>query len=188
MVAIAELWLPILVSAVFVFLASSVIHMALPIHKADFAKLPGEDDIMETMRKNGVGPGGYMCPCPADMKDMGSPEMLAKYAAGPVGFFYVLPNGPPAMGKSLVQWFLYCLVVGLFVGYIGTFSLAPGADFQIVFRVTGTAAFLGYALGVVLDSIWKGQSWIVSGKFLFDGTVYTLVTAAAFGWLWPGAA
>ena len=54
-----------------------------------------------------------------------------------------------------------------------------------VFRLTGTAAFLGYALTNVTNSIWKGVSWGVTAKFLFDGLVYALVTAATFGWLWP---
>ena len=40
-----SLWLPILLSAVFVFLLSAVIHMALPWHKNDFKKMPDEDKI-----------------------------------------------------------------------------------------------------------------------------------------------
>jgi len=188
MVALAELWLPILLSAVFVFLASSVIHMALPIHKSDFGKLPSEEDILEKMRGHGVSRGSYMFPCPESMKEMGSPEMVEKYNKGPVGYVTILPNGPPAMSKSLVQWFIYCLIVGVFCGYIGSFSLAPGAAFEMVFRVTGTIALLGYAIGALLESIWKGQSWVTTGKFIFDGVVYMLVTAATFGWLWPSAA
>ena len=43
--ALTELWLPILVSAVFVFLVSSVIHMAIPIHKNDWSKMPGEEEV-----------------------------------------------------------------------------------------------------------------------------------------------
>jgi len=33
MVSLAALWLPILLAAVFVFIASSIIHMVLPYHK-----------------------------------------------------------------------------------------------------------------------------------------------------------
>ena len=45
MVALADLWLPILVSGVVVFVVSSVIHMLIPIHRGDYAKLPGEDAV-----------------------------------------------------------------------------------------------------------------------------------------------
>ena len=34
------------------------------------------------------------------------------------------------------------------------------------------------------DSIWKGQGWKITAKFIFDGVVYGLVTAGVFGWLW----
>ncbi len=39
MTGLSELWLPILVSSILVFFASSLIHMASPWHKADFPKL-----------------------------------------------------------------------------------------------------------------------------------------------------
>jgi len=43
MVSIISLWLPILLSAVAVFLVSSVIHMVFQYHKTDFKKIPSED-------------------------------------------------------------------------------------------------------------------------------------------------
>ena len=43
MITITELWLPILLSAVFVFIASSIFHMVIPLHKGDYKKLSGED-------------------------------------------------------------------------------------------------------------------------------------------------
>lgn len=43
MVTLSALWLPILLSAVIVFVASSIIHMAIPIHKNDYRQLPDED-------------------------------------------------------------------------------------------------------------------------------------------------
>jgi hypothetical protein len=52
-------------------------------------------------------------------------------------------------------------------------------------RVVGTAAILGYAIGHLHDSIWKGQPWGTTAKFVIDGVVYGLVTAGTFGWLWP---
>lgn len=187
MVTLIDLWLPILLSAVFVFVASSILHMVLPIHRSDYRKLPGEDIVREAMRAGNVPPGAYMFPCADSMKDMGSPEMMEKYNEGPVGFMTVLPNGPPAMGKSLVQWFIYTILVGVFVGYVSAIGHARGAEYMAVFRIAGAVAILGYAVGAIPESIWKGQSWSTTGKFIFDGIVYGLVTAGTFGWLWPEA-
>jgi hypothetical protein len=188
MVSLTELWLPILLSAVFVFIASSIIHMALPIHKADCSRLPGEEKVLAELRAQGILPGDYAFPHAGSMKNMGSPEMIAKYEAGPVGFVTVMPSGPPAIGRSLVQWFLYSIVLGFFVAYIAGFSLPRSSDFMAVFRLTGTAAILGYALSHIPDSIWKGRSWLSTFKHILDGVVYGLVTGAAFAWLWPGTA
>lgn len=187
MVALLDLWLPILLSAVFVFVVSSVIHMALPIHKGDYKKLPGEAKVLDAMRGESVQPGSYMFPCCESMKDMGSPEMIDRLNKGPVGFLTVIPNGPMAMGKSLTQWFLFSLVISVFAAYIGTFSLNAGAEYMTVFRLTGTIAVLGYAISNVTDSIWKGVSWGITAKFFFDGVAYGLVTAGTFAWLWPSA-
>ena len=188
MISLLDLWLPILVAAVFVFLASSVIHMALPIHKGDYGKLPGEDKVLEAMRAQSVRPGSYMFPCAGSMKEMGTPEMVEKLNRGPVGFLTVVPSGPIAMGKHLVQWFVFSIAVGVLVAYVAEVGLTRGASSMSVFRLTATAAFLGYALTNVTDSIWKGVCWSITAKFLFDGLVYALVTAAAFAWLWPAAA
>jgi hypothetical protein len=184
---LTELWLPILMSAVFIFIVSSVIHMVLPIHKNDCTKLPGEDAVLAEMRNQNVTPGEYSFPCPKDMKDMASPEMLEKYNRGPVGFMVVMPNGPFAIGKSLLHWFVYCIFVGIFVAYIANLAMAPGTDYLTVFRITGTCAFLVHAIGGIPNSIWKGQSWKTTGKFMFDGLMYAFATAGAFGWLWPEA-
>ena len=182
-----DLWLPILLSAVFVFVVSSIVHMVLPIHKGDYRKMPGEASVLEAMRARGVQPGEYMFPCPESMKDMCSPGMVEKYNQGPVGILTVLPSGPPRMGKCLVQWFLYLIVIGIFVGYITSLALTAGAEYMRVFRVSGTVAILAYTVCNLPASIWKGQKWSTTFKFMFDGMLYGLVTAGTFGWLWPDA-
>lgn len=187
MATLVALWLPILVSAVFVFVVSSVIHMALPIHKGDFKKLPDEDRILDAMRGT-VPPGQYMFPCPMAMKDWGSPEMQAKLARGPVGSIVVKAGNSINMGKSLGQWFAFCLVIGVFVAYLTGLALPWGAEGMRVFRIAGTVAVLGHAFSCVHDSIWKGISWVTTLKFVFDGLIYGVVTGAAFAWLWPAAA
>lgn len=188
MVSIPELWLPILVAAVLVFVVSSILHMVLPFHKSDYTKLPGEDEIAALMRQQGVKPGHYMLPFCADMKDLASDEMKAKYEQGPVGHVTILPNGQMNLGKFLGTWFAYTILIGVVVAYIGGLALPAGADYMKVFQITGATAFLAYGLAVIPESIWKGQSWGTTGKFILDGLAYGLVTAGAFGWLWPGAA
>jgi hypothetical protein len=188
MAFLTELWLPILLSAVFVFIASSVLHMVLPIHKNDCKQMANEDAVLEALRSGGVQTGNYTFPWAASMKEMGSPEMMAKVKSGPCGFLTVLPPGGWNLGTSLISWFVFSLVIGTLVAYLSWHALGAGAAYLDVFRITGMAAILVYAVGHCHDSIWKGVNWGTTGKFAFDGVVYGLVTAGTFGWLWPGAA
>lgn len=184
---LSELWLPIVVAAVLVFVVSSVMHMVLPYHKSDFEPLPDEPRTLDALRAAGIRPGSYMFPHCGSMKDMKSPEFTERMRRGPVGTLRIL-DGMPSMGKALGQWFVFCLLVGFFVAYIAWHApIAPGSEYLVVFRLTGSIAFLGYGLTSVMDSIWKGQRWGVTFKFVFDGLVYALVTAGSFAWLWPSA-
>jgi hypothetical protein len=187
MVALLDLWLPIVLSAVFVFIASSVIHMATPLHKSDFKKLPNEDAVLDALRPHGVPLGTFVFPHAGSMKAMGSPEFAAKQAHGPVGFVTILPNGPVNMGKHLAQWFALSLVISVVSAYVAGIALPPGADSMAVMRITATVAFTGYGLSSATDSIWKGVSWAITARFLFDGLVYAVATGVVFLWLWPGA-
>ncbi|MCZ6683290.1 MAG: hypothetical protein O7B26_08900 [Planctomycetota bacterium] len=185
---LTNLWLPILLSAVFVFIASSILHMVIPFHKSDFKKLPGEDKVLEEMRAQGVQPGEYMFPCAASMKDASTPEMVEKFKKGPVGIVNVMPSGEPEMGKNLAQWFAYSILISFFTAYIAWHMRASLAEYLDVFRMTGTIAVMAYAVSNIPNSIWKGVSWRTTLKFVFDGVIYGLVTAGTFGWLWPDAA
>lgn len=185
MVPMTELWLPILLSAAAVFVLSSVIHMLLPYHKSEYKKLPNEERILDAMRNERVGPGLYPFPHASRHKDMKTPEMVEKYKTGPVGIITVIPSGPLAMGKYLVKWFLFCVLIGVFVAYLTGRTLSAGTAYLAVFRIAGTVAFMGYGVGQLVDSIWKGQAWSATLKHVFDGLLYALLTAGMFGWLWP---
>ncbi|MGK2857649.1 MAG: hypothetical protein ACSLFQ_10630 [Thermoanaerobaculia bacterium] len=185
MVSLTALWLPILLSGVAVFIVSSIVHMVLPIHKNDYAKLPEEDRLLDAMRSAGVGQGAYMFPHCASPKDMGAPEMMEKIARGPVGIMNVMPKGGMGMGKNLTLWFLYSLLVSFVSAYLASRFLASGTHYLAVFRHVGTTAFLAYGVGQMSDSIWKAQPWSSTIKNVFDGLAYALVTAGVFGWLWP---
>jgi hypothetical protein len=185
MVSLMSLWIPILLSAVIVFIASSLFHTVLPIHRNDFRKVPSEDSVMEALRKFDIPPGDYLVPCAANPKDMKSPEFIDKMTKGPVAFMTVMPSGRPSMGKSLAQWFVYCVIVSIFAAYITGRTLEPGVHYLRVFRVAGCMAFTGYSLALLQDSIWYRRAWSTTFKSVIDGLIYGLLTAGTFGWLWP---
>ncbi len=184
MVPLTALWLPILLAAVIVFVASSIMHALLTYHQSDCKQLPDEDKLLAALRAAGLKRGYYHFPF-CTHKEMKSPAVMEKFKQGPVGFMTVFPSGPPAMPKFLGMWFVYCLIIGFFVAYLTGHTVAPGANYLVVFRVAGTAAFLGYGLGQLSNGIWKGQPWGMTIKEVIDGLIYGLLTAGTFGWLWP---
>jgi hypothetical protein len=184
MTSLAALWLPILVSAVVVFIASSFIHMALPWHKNDYRQVPQEAQVMDALRPFAIPPGDYMMPRCSDMAQMRTPEFQAKLQQGPVMMMTVFPNGRMSMTRSLVLWFLYYIVVSLFAGYVACSTLPSGAPYLKVFRITCTVAFVGYVFALWQMSIWYGRAWITTLKSSVDGLIYAALTAGVFGWLW----
>jgi hypothetical protein len=185
MVSLTALWLPILISAAVVFVASSVLHMVLKYHYKDYQRLPDEAALQAAMREQGVEPGNYAFPSPETPGDWNTPEMMEKFEQGPVGFMNVKASGAPAMGTYLTQWFLFCLVISIFCAYLAGRTLAAGAEYLMVFRVTSCVAFVAYSVSSVSESIWKAQNWSTTGRFVVDGLVYSLLIGGVFGWLWP---
>ena len=184
MVSLSALWLPILLSAVIVFIASSILHVVLTYHQADCKQIPNEDSVLSALRTAGLQRGYYHFPFTSH-KEMKQPAVIEKFKQGPVGILTVFPSGPPAMPKFLGLGVGYCLLIGFFVAYLAAHTIAPGANYLLVFRVVGTAAFLAYGLGQVSNGIWKGQPWSMTIKEVIDGLLYGLLTAGTFGWLWP---
>lgn len=185
MVSVVSLAVPILASAVVVFIASSIIHMFLPIHRGDFAKVPDEDNVMDSLRRHKIPPGDYITPCPSGPASMKDPQYLAKREKGPVVVMTIMPPGSFSMGGQLAQWFVYSVVVSIFAAYVAGRALEPGDSYLDVFRFAGTAAFLGYSMALPPQSIWFKRKWSTTLKSMFDGLVYALLTAGVFGWLWP---
>ena len=185
MTSLAALWLPILLSAVGVFIASSLVHMVFKWHNADYGKLPNEDEVAAALRKGGAAPGQYVLPhCPT-MKDMQSPEAQKKFIDGPVGTVVLRASGLPNMGKHLGQWFLLTLFVSLLAGTAAGVALPVGAIQNPVFDVTFLVAFAAYGCGAISDGIWKGQPWKAVSKDLLDAFIYAAVTGTVFALLWP---
>ncbi|HUL73706.1 MAG TPA: hypothetical protein VLT86_11430 [Vicinamibacterales bacterium] len=185
MVPVTSLWLPVVLSAVIVFIASSVIHMVLGYHKNDLLAVPKEDEVMAALRPFNLPPGDYAIPKPASMKEMGSPAFLDKLKRGPVVLMNVGTPGPPTMNKALVNWFIYILVISVFSAYVGSRAVTSSADYLSVFRFVGTTAFMGYAMALPQFSIWYRRNWGTTLLSMFDGLLYACLTAGTFGWLWP---
>ncbi|MGD9902876.1 MAG: hypothetical protein AB7U83_05360 [Vicinamibacterales bacterium] len=187
MVALTSLWLPVVVAAVLVFVASSIIHMALGYHNTDYGKLPREDDVIAALRPMNIPPGDYFLPWAGGAAGMKDPVFQEKWQKGPVATMTVLPPGANVMGAQLAQWFVYTAVVAFFAGYVASRTIPAGGDYLTVFRVVGTTAFMGYALGLWQMTIWYKRSVTTTLKSTFDALVYACLTAGAFGWLWPAA-
>jgi hypothetical protein len=185
MVSLTHLWLPILLSAVAVFIASSIINMFLPYHRSDYRKLPDEDQVMAALRSSDLTPGDYIFPHAVSPSEMGSEEYVQRRTAGPVGVLTIMKSGPVSMGGQLGAWFVFTLAVSIIAAYLAGRTLTAGADYLAVFRVVGTVAFAGYVLALWQYAIWFGRSWMTTLKFSFDGLIYALLTAGVFGWLWP---
>jgi hypothetical protein len=185
MTELASLWLPIVVSSLVVFFASSVIHMAPLWHRKDYPALADQDRVMEALRPFNLTPGDYLLPRAGNATEMRSPEFLEKMRRGPVAILTVIPSGPWAMGAQLAQWLLYTLAVSVFAAYVAGRALPPGAVYLEVFRFVGTTAFLSYTVALWQMSIWYKRGWSLALKETMDGLIYALLMAGVFGALWP---
>lgn len=182
-----SVWLPVVVSAVAVWLLSSVVHMVLKYHRADHRPLPDEEGVAAALRQDPPSPGVYVLPYCADMSEMKDPAFLEKYSKGPVAIVKVMKSAPPAMGKYLLLWFLFCLLVSFTAGYVARHTLAAGAAGLEVMRLTGTFAFAGYGFGALINYIWAADPLPNVLRALLDAALYALATGAVFWWLWPAA-
>ena len=97
----------------------------------------------------------------------------------------MLPPGIPNMGTNMALSALFNIIVACLVAYVAAVTLAPGAEYMTVFRVTAVAAWLAYGTGTVYDAIWFGRPWSGVFKGFGDALIYALLTGGAFGWLWP---
>src|SRR4051812_29878865 len=184
---LAQLWLPILLSGVFVFIASSILHMVLRFwHAPDSKGFSNEDEIGAAIRKGNASAGMYMIPycTPERMKD---PATAEKFKVGPIAVMYLRKPGMMNMGVFLGQWFVFCLLVSFFCALLAVHAVAPIAPHAQVFHVIALAALLGYAFGVIPDAIWWGHPWRSAIKHIIDGLIYAVITGLTFAWLWPAA-
>ena len=182
---IIDLWMPIVLSAVIVFFASSVLWMATPLHKRDFSTPPDENGLLSLLRAGNFAPGKYYVPW-CSGKNFKDPEHMAKVKSGPWGLL-IVPSAAPSFGRALGQWFVYQLLLAVFIAYAAkvTLPMHSGVEYLHVFRAVGAIALVAHAGMAAQDSIWHGVPWRITIIKHIDGIVYALLTAGVYGWLWP---
>ncbi|MDB6114912.1 MAG: hypothetical protein JWQ62_1857 [Lacunisphaera sp.] len=184
--ALLSLWLPILLSAVVVFVISSLIHMVLKWHSSDYGTLSNEDAVRDAIRAGNPAPGRYVMPACKEMKDMASEAMKKKYAEGPVGHLTLMPNAMPNMGKYLGTWFLWSLVISVVAAYLAERVLGLDHNHaRAAAKLVGAVTFIAHGFGSVTESIWGGRPWGQTVKYLLDAALYAVGAGMVFCWLWP---
>jgi hypothetical protein len=183
-VTLPSLWLPIVLSAVIVFIASSIVWMALKYENAEWKPIPGEDQLREVLRKlNLAAPAQYTFPHMAG--EGGVAGAMKRMEEGPNGILLLRPAQKFSMTPQLVQAFVFYLVVSFFAGYVASHALAWGADYLRVFQIVGPVGFMAYGFALVPEAVWFGRTWKSVCKSLFSALIYGCLTAGTFGWLWP---
>jgi len=184
--ALIALWLPILLTAVVVFVLSSLVHMVIKWHAGDYNGFSNEDAVRAAIKAGNPKPGRYVVPFCKDMKDMGSDTMKKKYQEGPVGHFTLGPSGQPNMGKFLGMWFLWSVVVAIVAAFLATqlFGLDPTRA-RAAAKLVGAVSFIAYGFGTFQESIWMMRPWSSSAKYVLDSAIYAVGSAAVFYFMWP---
>ena len=178
------LWLPILLSAVAVWIAALIVWMALPHHKGDFLGLPDEDGFMDYIRKSGIKPGNYAFPDCRGRAAMKSVKVQKAWEEGPVGHLSVWRT-PLTMGDKMVATFIVYLVVSTLIAYLTRIAISGPANFVKVFQVAATAGILAYCFSHMPSAIWWGSYKRTIVANVIDGILYAAITGAIFAWRWP---
>ena len=182
-VSVVSLWLPILLSAVGVFIVSSLIWTVVKWHNADWKKLPDEEGARAALK--GIPAGQYAVPHVSHGQGARDPEWIQKAKDGPTLMIVAWEGDPTRMGRQLGQWFAYCLVISALLGFVTSVILHSGESFGMVFHTVAILGAMTYSGAHAINSIWFRHTWGRTFKDIVDGVIYALVTAAIFGWLWP---
>jgi hypothetical protein len=180
---VAQLWLPILISAVLVFVLSAASHMVLPWRKGEWGRLTDYGPIQAALRE--LPPGLYAFPAAPDPKQQMTPEWSERWAKGPSGWLTLAPRGPIRMGRSMALSFLVFLAVAFMAAYTAAHALGPAPRYLAVFRIVGTVGTLSFGVGSIFNSIWYHRPWRAYLADAVDALLFGLAMAGVFGWLWP---
>lgn len=179
------LWLPIVLSAVVVWIASLIASTALPHHKKDFVALPDEDGFAGDMRRRGIPPGNYLFPDFRGREAMKSAKVAKALNEGPVGHLIVWKT-PLTMGDKMLGTLLVHLVVCTLIAYLTRVAIPGPAPFLKVFQVATTAGILAHCFSFIPAALWWGSYKRTIVANVVDGVVFGVMIGAIFGWRWPG--
>jgi hypothetical protein len=180
---VAQLWLPILVSAVLVFVLSAASHMALPWRRNEWGRITEFDALQAALR--GVKPGLHAFPASPDPKQQMTKEWMDRWAKGPSGWLTLAPPGPIDMRRNMALSLLVFLAVAFLDAYVAFHALGPAPRPRAVFRIVGTVGFMTFGVASVFDSIWYHRPWRAYVSDVIDALLFGLVMACVFAWLWP---
>ena len=177
--------LPVFVTAIVLFIASSIAWTVSPHHRQDWVGHPTEKEFLEQLAASEVPRGQYIFPfiTPTEMKD---PERMATYEKGPHGTLNVW-GSKPSMPRNLALTFLTFLVACFFIGYLTYSAVGTGetADFSKVFQIAGTAGLCTWCFSFIPNGIWFGKTLRSTVMDIADGFVYGILTGLSFGIMWP---
>lgn len=182
---VLDLWLPILLSSIAVFIVSSLIWTVIGWHNSDWKKIPDEDRARDALQ--GLPHGQYTIPYAGNMKAKQDPAWMEKVKEGPSAMVTVVDGDPTKMGKQLTQWFIYILVITFLLAWVASIILPDGSSYMMVFHTIVFIGTMTYAGSHAMGSIWFGHSWKRTLKDILDGLIYAAITGGFFGWLWPAA-
>jgi len=168
-----------------VFVVSSIIHMTPLWHKTDYPRLATEDRVLDAAASDRHSSRRLPHAAAGEPAQMRSPEFQEKMKRGPAVILTVLPPWTGSMARNLVQWFVYCLVVGVFAHSL---RLRVAAGFPSVccrLPLRGDDRVPRLHAGAVADVHLVPPSWAMTLKSTFDGVIFALVTCAVFTWMWP---
>ena len=177
-------FLPIVTTAIAVFIASSLIHMVFKWHNSEYRPLPNEDDVRKVIGSANLEPGLYATPHCPDMKEMGSEAIQQKFRDGPVCLITMRKAGAPAMGKYLLQWFIFSFVIAAFGAWVASHAYGTSGNAHLVGHFVGLFSFFAYGCGSVQESIWMGRPWSATLKNILDAFIYGVLSALIFWQLW----
>lgn len=175
-----ELWLPILAAGIATHVLSTIAWVALPHHKPEWQKLPGEDQLHDTLTKS-VPAGQYIFPHARDGATANSESYQKKSQQG-TGML-IIWRKPTSMGKAILLTLTGFMVVAFVIGYLASLALKPGAEFMKVFQFVTTAALLAHVSAHFPHVFWFRRKMAME---LLDGVVFAIATGLCFAWLWPG--
>lgn len=188
-----QLWLPILVCSVVLFICSFLVWAVLPHHKDDWAKLPNEDGVREYLKGQNLPTGAYLFPKMG--KECHSPEGQAKWKAAPAGELRIWKDA--SMAKNMIGTYIVFLIASLLTAYVawhihsgftGHNVASPmHGEFADRFQIVGTIGILTYCFSFIPNMIWFQAGKRAMINCIIDGLLYGIVTGATFSWLWPAA-